>query len=103
MESVFETKEQYLAMREEWKKATNNKELRKSITGEEYALYAILRKKDWRKAFAETSTDQTIYRIESYLAKCKHEFMYLCSFGDTVTKEMIDKIRENGIQKWDEA
>lgn len=100
MESIFETKEQFLKMRKEWKRYTNDSELRKGLSGEDFALYAIIRGKDWRKGFAATSNDDTIERIESYLNKCKFEYMYTKPFGNTITEEMIAKLRASGIVSW---
>jgi len=100
MESVFESKEQYLEMRKQWKETVNDKELRKDLTKEDMALYAVLRRKDWRKCFAPNSSDETISDIEYYLFKSYYLRLWL--YGESVTKEMIDHLRSEGIKKWGE-
>jgi hypothetical protein len=105
--SLFETKEQYLEMRTNFKKWYNSEE-RKSFTAEDFALYACIRGKDWRKCFAPNSDEQTIERIERYLTKTKTQYLfldpYICiePYNKTVTPEMIELLRNRGIQKWGE-
>jgi hypothetical protein len=101
MESVFESREQYLTMRNEWKAIVNDTDLRKQLTKEDMALYATLRRKDWRKCFAPTSSCDTIKDIEHYLIKSN--YVNLLPYNKTVTTEMIDHLRINGIKTWDEV
>lgn len=101
MESIFESKEQYLEMRKQWKDTCNDSDLRKDLTKEDMALYAILRRRDWRKCFAPNSSEQTISEIEYYLLKSSYCSLWM--YGGTVTKEMIDHLRSIGIPKWNEV
>lgn len=102
MESVFETKEQYLEMRNHFRKWYNTDENRKQLDAASFALYALLRGKDWRKCFAPNTSDRTIEDIERYIKKTKYAYMYLAPFGSTVTEEMIGSLRERSILSWGE-
>lgn len=102
MESLFETKEQFIGMRDHFRKWYNTEENRKQLTAHDFALYALLRGKDWRKCFAPHSDEKTIESIERYLNKTKTQYMFLAPFGTTVTEEMITSLRERGIQAWGE-
>lgn len=100
MESIFESKEQFLEMRKQWKATCNDSELRKQLGKEDMALYAVLRRRDWRKCFASNSSDATISEIEFALKKSS--YLNLWPYGETVTKEMIDHLRAIGIKTWGE-
>ena len=102
MESLFETKEQYLKMRTDFRSWYNTEDNRKQLSAEDFALYALLRGKDWRKCFTANSEDKTIERLERYLMKTKTQYLFLTPFGDTVTQEMITIARERGIKAWGE-
>lgn len=103
METLFETKEQYLEMRNNFKQWYNSEERTTNFTAEDFALYASIRGKDWRKCFASNSDEKTIERIERYLTRTKIQYLFLTPYGKTVTPEMIELLRERGIQKWGET
>lgn len=104
METLFETKEQYLQMRSNFKNWYNSKEEGKAtLTAEDFAMYACIRGKDWRKCFAPNSDEKTIERIERYLTKTKLQYIFLTPYGESITTEMIDTLRERGIKKWGET
>ena len=100
--SIFETKEQYLAMRSNFKQWYNTEDNRKRLNAEDFALYALLRGKDWRKCFSPNSDEKTIERIQRYLTKTKTQYLFLDQYNKTVTLEMIDTLRERDIQQWGE-
>lgn len=102
MESIFESKEQFHAFRKHFKTWYNTEDNRKQLSAKDFALYAILRNRDWRKCFSEHSSKETIGWIESYLTKTKPQYLYLAPFGEFITEEMIATLREQGIQKWGE-
>ena len=102
MESLFETKEQFLEMRDHFRKWYNTDDNRKQLTANDFALYALLRGKDWRKCFAPNTDDRMIESIERYIKKTKTQYIYLTPFGATVTEEMIGSLRERGILSWGE-
>jgi hypothetical protein len=102
MESLFETKEQYLEMRANFRSWYNTEENRKRLSAGDFALYALLRGKDWRKCFTANSGDKTIEGLERYLMKTKTQYMFLEPFGSTVSEEMITSFRERGILSWGE-
>lgn len=102
MESLFETKEQYLKMRTSFRSWYNTEDNRKRLSAGDFALYALLRGKDWRKCFTANSDDKTIERLERYLMHTKTQYLFLEPFGTTVTEEMVTSLRERGIQKWGE-
>jgi hypothetical protein len=102
MESIFETKEQYLQMRANFRSWYNTEDNRKSLTACDFALYALLRRKDWRKCFTSNTSEKTIELIERYLTKTKTQYMFLTPYGDVVTEEMISSLRGLNIPSWRE-
>lgn len=102
MESLFETKEQYLKMRADFRSWYNTEDNRKRLGAEDFALYALLRGKDWRKCFADTTSDSTVEKLHYYLIKMKPQYMFLEPFGDTITEELINSLREREFQRWGE-
>lgn len=102
MESIFETKEQYLEMRKTFKNWYNTEENKHNMQAKDFALYAAIRGKDWRKCFASNTSEQKIETIEHYLNKTKLDYLYLAPYGETITHEMITALRERGFQKWGE-
>jgi hypothetical protein len=102
MESLFETKEQYLEMRRTFKNWYNTEENKTNMQAKDFALYAAIRGKNWRKCFAPNSSEQTIETIYHYLTKTKLDYLYLTPYGSTITQDMITTLRERGFQKWGE-
>lgn len=100
MESVFETKEQYLEMRSNWKKFYNTEGGKECLNAYHFALYALLRGKDWRKCFAINSNQHTLQWLEYWLFKSEH--MSLIPFGGSVTSKHITQLRAAGIPKWED-
>lgn len=99
MESVFETKEQYVEMKKSWSKYVNGGEERVHVEPYQLALYAILRNKDWRKSFSGSSKYETIDSV--YYSINNSKYINLNCFGDMVTYAMIEQLRTNGIPKWE--
>lgn len=100
MESLFETKELYLAMRNNFKNWYNTEDNRKTLTASDFALYALIRGKDWRKCFTPNSYLNKIETIENCINNRKAIYLNLTPYGKTVTEEMITILRERGIAKW---
>lgn len=93
MESIFETKEQYLEFKKNWKKATNDKEGTK-LEFQHFILYAILKSKDYTRCIADTSTDKTKELADYITKESKYKYLSLWPFGDTITEEMLLQARE---------
>jgi hypothetical protein len=100
--SIFETKEQYQEFRSNFKKWYNEEGNKQKMWASDFALYAAIRGKDWRKCFADNSHETTIASIEMYLMKRKTQYIDLSPFKG-ITTEQIESLREHGIQKWGEA
>lgn len=105
---IFETKEQYLEMKAAWKSRCttidqDGKIKKEYIPPFHFALYAILCDKDWRKGFSGNSEASTIEWIERSIFRTKPQYLQLKSaFGETVTEEHIEKMREiGGIPRWE--
>lgn len=99
MESLFNSKEEFLAMRDVWKKVTNSED-RTELELIHFCLYAILRNKDWRKCLSPNSKDETIADIEWKLFKS--DYVSLWPFGG-LDKEIIGAIRQKGLKRWNEV
>lgn len=92
MESIFESKEQYLEFIKNWKKACNDKEGPK-LTFEHFILYAMLRGRDYKKCISPSSSDSTIDLAE-YIAKGKDfKYLSLWPFGD-ISSQLIFEARQ---------
>jgi len=100
METLFETKESYLKMRSNFKKWYNTEDNRKTLTAADFALYALIRNKDWRKCFTPNSDLNKIEEIENIINNRKTCYINLKPYGTTVTEEMITILRKRGIAKW---
>lgn len=98
MESVFETKEKFFKMIDKWKEVTNDPELSKGLELKDFAIYALLRGRDWRKCLSPHSREETVDSIEYSIIKSN--YLSLWAFGDTVTTDMIAKLREQGIKRF---
>lgn len=102
MESLFENKEQYLQFRSNFKTWINQEE-HEHFGAADFALYAALRGKDWRKCFTPNTDPKKIESIWRYLTKTKFQYLFLKPYGETITEEMIEKLRENGFSEWGAA
>lgn len=100
MESIFESKEEFFAMVASWKAYANGEETKNGLAAHDYALYAALRGKDWRKHFAPNSHKSTIQALNFYLLKSK--WIITTPFGPGITMEKIEQLRASGIiEKWE--
>ena len=98
--SIFESKEEYFAMVDAWKAYTKAEETKSQLAAHDYALYAALRGKDWRKHFAPHSHKTTIQALNFYLLKSK--WIVTAPFGTGITMEKIEQLRALGtIEKWE--
>lgn len=83
----FETKEQYAAYRAEWKKYFHDDKYDSSWP---FLLDAILRGRDWKKVFADTSDIRTIVRAFDYLTNVwGWKFKIEPKFGQYITRERL--------------
>lgn len=106
--SIFETKEDYLKMIAAWKqncsfKDEEGKTIQNKISYIDFALYSLLRGKDWRKCLAPNTKANIIYDIEFSLFKRDPKYISLIMFNGIITPEDITKLREIGIKKWSEV
>ena len=103
---IFETKEQYLNARQSWKTACKDKSFQ--FQPEHFALYAIMQGKDPKACFASPEQQSKSKLIgqgktgwESYNRSMSrimggyNDDSLLAPFGDTLTKEHLQIIREN--------
>lgn len=102
METIFETKEEYLQFRTNFKQWYNTDENRKLLNAQDFALYTALRGRDWRKCFTANTDEKKIESIWRYLTKTKFQYLYLTPYGEIITEEKINKLRENGFAQWGE-
>lgn len=72
---------------------------RDSLQAYQFAIYQLLRGRDWRKAFHPNTRSEVTDEIEVMLNVSLS--LNLKPFGDHVTPGLIKKIRENGIPSWD--
>ena len=93
MESVFETKEQYLEFVDAWKQVVNDEDQRKELTLEHFILYAMLKRKDIMKCLSPSSKDSTLADVEYWTKDADVKYLSLWPFGNTVTPEMLGKAR----------
>lgn len=93
MESIFETKEQYLEFIKNWKEACNNEDGYK-LEFEHFILYRMFKGKDWNKCIAESSKDETKDNGLYIATEKKYKYLSLWPFGNTITEEMLDKARD---------
>lgn len=98
---IFNSKEEYIEFKKNWCEFYNNKNSRSQLGPIHFALYAILRNKDWRKCFAHNTDKNLITRLEYTLTKGKIYSNILLPFKD-ISEDTIIAIRENGIAKWSE-
>lgn len=93
MESIFESKEQYLEFIKEWKRSVNDTPEGLKLTFEHFILYAILKGRDYKKCISPTSSDSTIDLAE-YIAKSKDfKYLDLWPFGE-ITNQMVFEARQ---------
>lgn len=93
MESVFETKEQYLEFIKQWKHVTNNPDEHKQLTLQHFILYALLRGKDITKCLSPSSKESTFEDVKYWTEKADPKYLSLWPFGNSITHEMIVKAR----------
>ena len=102
---IFETKEQYLNARQAWKQSCKDKSI--NFQPEHFALYAIMRGKDPKACFAQPEQQSKSKLIgqgktgwESYNRSMSrimggyNDESLLAPFGDKLTKEHLQTIRE---------
>lgn len=99
--SIFETKEAYLEMRNHFKTWYNTEDNRKTLQAKDFALYALLRSRDWKKCFTQNADEQQMEFIHHYLTKTKFQYLNLTPFGK-ITEDQINSLREREITKWGE-
>jgi hypothetical protein len=100
METIFENREAYLQFRNEFRTWYNTEDNKKLMDAKDFALYAALRGRDWRKCFTANTDEKKIESIWRYLTKTKFQYLYKTPFGETITEEMIEKLRSNGFIEW---
>jgi len=98
--SIFNDKEHYLQFRANFRTWYNNEDKKQLLCASDFALYAALRGRDWRKCFTPNTDPKKIEQIWRYLTKTKFQYLFLKPYGDTITEEMIDRLRENGFAEW---
>jgi len=94
MESVFESKEQYLEFIKTWKEATNDIELYKP-TFQDFIIYRILKGKDWRVCLSESSRDETKAEAEYIAYKKDPKWIAKHYPFSNITSEMLESARAN--------
>lgn len=94
MESIFETKEEYLAFIKAWK-ATVNSEKKTALTIEHFILYRMFKGRDWKVVLSETSRKETIAKATNIAEKRDARYLSLWPFGGLVTPEMAIQARAN--------
>lgn len=92
MESIFETKEQYFEFIKQWKQSANADDDSK-LTLQHFILYALLKGRNWRKALAESSKEETLDNARYWAEECDPKHLSLWPFGDLITAEQIKKAR----------
>jgi len=113
--SIFKSKEHYLAFRAAWAAAVNNKDKTQRPRAEHFVLYNILRGKSYDRGFTPTTNTKKLqngavinqglyYPISCYLRVIKRisegtkitedlsKYDALKPFGDTITLEMLKRI-----------
>lgn len=99
METTFETKEQFTSFVAAWKEYVNS-DKKHNLQSYHFALYRMLRCRDWELCFAPTE------RISHYpgmtakqwslrmIKNARYDEGLLAPFGNTVTSEQLVKLRE---------
>lgn len=105
--SIFESREAYFKMVDGWKQNCsytdeNGNKVQSKISYIDFALYAALRGRDWRKILSPKTREDIIKDIEHTLLKRDPNYISLSMFNGTITPEDITKLREIGIKKWSE-
>ena len=93
---LFDTKEQFFAMIDSFKRFFQQR----TATTDNFALYALLRGKDWRSGLAPNTNEHLVSSLHFNLAQRDPKFLDLKPFGGAVTAEHIERVRAQGVPAW---
>lgn len=96
MPALFETREAFFAMVNTFRRYFQQR----TATTTDFALYALLRGRDWRSGLAPNTNEHLVTNLHHRLTRSDPKYLNLTPFGETVTAEVIERVRALGVPAW---